>query len=124
LYKKELKEVLSIETVGKIWEMLNFSTCSVTVISSMRVDKWKGEGKCCPVTCQVSTEERLRYRSNHYRPGGQRGCVVSLMPQPLYPGKETQYLLYRRLGGSGAGLDGSGKSRTHRGSNPEQSSLQ
>jgi len=70
LYKKESTEVLSIETVGKIWEMLNFSTCSVTGISSMRVHNWKGEGKCCPVKCQVSTEERLRYRSNHNRPGG------------------------------------------------------
>jgi len=53
--------------------MLNFSTCSVTVISNMRVDNWKGEGKCCPITCQVSTEERLRYRSNHNRPWWQKG---------------------------------------------------
>jgi hypothetical protein len=45
------------------------------------------------------------------------------MSQPLYPGKETQYLLYKRLGGLGTGLDGSRKSRTHWGSNPEQSSL-
>lgn len=51
LYKKETTQVLSIETVGKIWEMLNFSTCNVTVISSVRVDNWKGEGICCPVTC-------------------------------------------------------------------------
>jgi len=113
LYKKESTEVLSIETVGKIWEMLNFSTCSVTVISSTRVDNWKGEGKHCPVTCQATTEERVRYRSNHTRLWWQRGWVVSLMPQPLYPGKETWYLLYRRLEGLGAGLDGSGKSRKH-----------
>lgn len=66
--------MLSIETVGKIWEMLNFSTCSVTVISSMRVDNRKGEGKRCPVTCQVTTEDRLRYRSNHTRPWWQKGA--------------------------------------------------
>jgi hypothetical protein len=28
------------------------------------------------------------------------GWVVNAKPQPLYPRKETRYLLYRRLGGS------------------------
>lgn len=92
---------------------VKFFHMQCTVISSMRVDNWKGEGKHCPITCQVTTEKRLRYGSNHTRPWWQKG--VGGQPHALasFPGKETWYLLYRRLGGPGAGLDGSGKSRTH-----------
>jgi len=39
----------------------------------MIFDNWKGEGKRCPVTCQVNTEERVRYRSNHTKPWWQNG---------------------------------------------------
>ena len=27
------------------------------------------------------------------------GCVVNVTPWPLYPGRETRYQLYRKLGG-------------------------
>jgi len=55
----------------------------------MRVDNWKGEGKCCPVTCQVSTEGRLRYRSKHNRPWWQKGGWSASFPSVFTLGKRT-----------------------------------
>ena len=46
------------------------------------------------------------------------GVVVNATPQSLYPGKDTGYPLYRRLGGPHGGVDGSRKSRAHRDSIP------
>ena len=99
LYKRETTELLSIETVGKIWEMLHFSTCNVIVISSMRVDNWKGEGKHCPVTCQASTEERLKYRSNHTRPWWQKGVNGKPHAPAFLPWERDPVPLVQEAGG-------------------------
>jgi hypothetical protein len=46
--------------------------------------------------------------------GARCGWVVNAMPPAASPLGKTRYLLYRRLGGSRACLDGCGKYRLHR----------
>jgi hypothetical protein len=79
-----------------------------------------GKGKGCPVTCQAGTERKQKYSSTCTEPrrlmgvGGQHHAPAALPPGPMV----------QEAGGGDVvtGLDGSGKSRTHQGSNPGPSS--
>jgi hypothetical protein len=78
----------------------------------------------CPVICQAGTGGRQGYSCTHNRwrymgVGGQRH-----VPSALPPGKRPNTHCTGGWVGLGAGLDRSGKSRPHRGSNPGPSSLQ
>jgi hypothetical protein len=62
----------------------------------VRCDMLSDKGKGCPITCHASTDRRQRYSSTRT---WLRWSVVSAMPQPLYPWKETRHPLHRALGG-------------------------
>jgi len=81
-------------------------------------DLVKVKGKVHHVTGYEGPEAEYRYSSTLSLTsaldgvGGQRHAPVALTP------RKTRYLLYRRLGGAQAGLDGCGKSRPYRDSIP------
>ena len=78
----------------------------------------KVKGKIHPTTDHEGPGGVEVYLYSFFNLGDRWGGWSTRRPSHFTPGKDTRYLLYMRLGGPQAGLDGCGKSCPHRDSIP------